>query len=403
MHKFNTTRRPEETTDPCDYGSARAAQLMSGADSAGQLVGFALFPTIGALSDAYGRRPLLLISQLLHVVPAAFLFLYAEHDLSIYYFLGGKVVSASVGGGVIGMAYTADIVPSEQRSVAFGILLATAATGLMLAPVGANFTLGHAALAALSLHVSASLICFGLLEETVDLNPKRRHSEEQKKEMRPDRLLKAILGPKYRRYALIATLHGAVGKGLQDIGPYFMSRSLGFTPQRLGAFIVVLALTALVAQAAILRSLIGRFGELGVLRLALLSAAAAYVSFFGSAVLGSEATPFVAAATFLPLSTLSIPVLTALVANQASPAEQGTLQGSLHSLINLGQAIGLLVLPLVYRSAGAAVYLVGAAMEMLNFAIAVSDSGGGSAGGGNREIQIESGYGSISKDDEEDP
>ena len=91
--------------------------LASGCQS---LVGVALIPWFGRLSDVHGRKPILYLSACLTICPP--LYLCIDQNLYIY-----KLIHVLCGGSnavmVIVFAYVADTTTKEYRSTAYSIVL----------------------------------------------------------------------------------------------------------------------------------------------------------------------------------------------------------------------------------------------------------------------------------------
>ncbi|WP_238008498.1 MFS transporter [Dactylosporangium sp. AC04546] len=102
------------------------------------LAQFVMAPVLGALSDRYGRRPLLLASLAGSAVSLA---LVGVAD-SLLMLLAARVVAGLCGGAIaVGQAYAVDLSPPEAR---------TRALGMVGASIGMGFVVGPALGAALS-------------------------------------------------------------------------------------------------------------------------------------------------------------------------------------------------------------------------------------------------------------
>jgi MFS transporter, DHA1 family, tetracycline resistance protein len=97
--------------------------------------GFANFiasPMIGALSDQYGRRPLLLIG----FFGLAISFFWTALASAMWMLVAVRVVSGSMqSNAAVANAYVADITPPEGRAKRFGLIGAMTGLGFILGPV----------------------------------------------------------------------------------------------------------------------------------------------------------------------------------------------------------------------------------------------------------------------------
>jgi MFS transporter, DHA1 family, tetracycline resistance protein len=137
------------------------------------LVQFLCTPLQGALSDRYGRRPVILLSNL--GLAADFLFMALANTLPLL--LIGRVISGITAASIsTANAYIADVTPPEGRAKAFGMLGAAFGIGFVLGPALGG-TLGDIDLRA-PFYVSAALalanFCYGLFVLPESLPPERR-------------------------------------------------------------------------------------------------------------------------------------------------------------------------------------------------------------------------------------
>src|SRR5450432_3330945 len=92
---------------------------------------FIAVPTLGALSDRYGRRPILLISLL---GSAAGYLIFGLGGAQWVLFLG-RMIDGLTGGNVATIyAYAADITDPSERTQFFGIIGAAGGVGFILGP-----------------------------------------------------------------------------------------------------------------------------------------------------------------------------------------------------------------------------------------------------------------------------
>ena len=93
---------------------------------------FLASPMLGALSDHFGRRPLLLLGFL----GLALSFFGTAWSTSIWGLIGVRIVAGAMqANAAIANAYVADITPPEQRAKRFGLLGAMMGLGFIIGPV----------------------------------------------------------------------------------------------------------------------------------------------------------------------------------------------------------------------------------------------------------------------------
>src|SRR5882757_10281806 len=136
-------------------------------------------PVLGALSDSYGRRPVLLIG----FSGLMLSFFTTALATSIAMLIGIRLVAGAMQANLsVASAYVADITPPEQRAKRFGMLGAMFGVGFILGPVIGGL-LGAISLrlpfyAAGSLALLNLLYGYFVLRESLPLS--RRHAFEWK-------------------------------------------------------------------------------------------------------------------------------------------------------------------------------------------------------------------------------
>jgi MFS family permease len=123
----------------CDRqcASGQAAAVGGYLDSSSALVAFFISAALGSLSDVYGRKPFILLAGAAAAAPLGALWLW-PHNLWPYFLL--NAVSNALGGIYLWNAYLADVYPTSQRTVMFGVLRAVGAVSTIVSPLlGAYF------------------------------------------------------------------------------------------------------------------------------------------------------------------------------------------------------------------------------------------------------------------------
>src|ERR1700722_18095028 len=110
---------------------SRAAWIYGLLAAAYALMQFILAPMLGALSDRFGRRPVLLLSLLGMGLNYAVL---AAAPL-LAWLAAGRIVAGAMGGSFsTASAYLADITPPEKRAQSFGLIGAAFGFGFITGP-----------------------------------------------------------------------------------------------------------------------------------------------------------------------------------------------------------------------------------------------------------------------------
>ena len=109
----------------------RAAEIFGLFGTAWALMQFVFSPVLGALSDRFGRRPVLLISMTGHGLDYILMALAP----SLAWLFVGRVISGITAASFsTAFAYIADVTPPEKRAAAFGMVGAAFGVGFVLGP-----------------------------------------------------------------------------------------------------------------------------------------------------------------------------------------------------------------------------------------------------------------------------
>jgi MFS transporter, DHA1 family, tetracycline resistance protein len=100
------------------------------------LMQFLFAPVLGALSDRFGRRPILLLS----IAGMALDSLLIASASSLWVLLVARIIGGITGAGYsVATAYASDVTPPAQRAQAFGMIGAAFGMGFIIGPVAGGF------------------------------------------------------------------------------------------------------------------------------------------------------------------------------------------------------------------------------------------------------------------------
>ncbi|RDI97251.1 MFS transporter [Dyella solisilvae] len=299
-------------------------------------VQFVFSPVQGALSDHYGRRPVILISNaglainfvLLALAPTLWLLFVAR------VLLGMTAASFTTAN-----AYIADITPKEKRAAAYGILGSAFGLGFIIGP-GVGGFLGHYDLR-LPFWVAAGLAAcnflYGLFVLPESLPKERRTPRFEMHSAHPLGSL-ALL----RRYPLVLGL--AIVMFLVYLAHYVLQTTFvlyadyryNWGPQAVGYVLMLVGGCDGFVQAVLTRRLAPKLGER---RLMLGGMLCGIGAFLVMGLAGSGAV-FLLGVPLMALWGLSQPPIQSLMTHQVDPGEQGRLQGAITSLASFAGIFG---------------------------------------------------------------
>ncbi|MSO30974.1 MAG: MFS transporter [Acidobacteria bacterium] len=336
--------------------------LLFAAFSVAQLVAA---PALGALSDRYGRRPVLIFSLIGTVV--SFAMLAVAQSLTMLF--AARIIDGLSGGNItIARAYIADVTEPEERAKAFGFLGAAFGLGFIVGPglAGLFAQVSYTApiWAAAAVTILAVAMAWLWLPETVHRGSAVAVS--------PWRALPEVFRRRHLRPLLMSDfLYWCSFSVCTTTFALFASRRFGFDVTQTGYVLAAFGLLGVIVQAGFVGIVVGRIGVLRTFLAGLVIAAAGW----GLVGASSSVTMFLVALipAGIGVGLCNASVVT-LVSHSGSKDEQGTVQGAAGALESLGRAIG----PVWGHSAlqrfgegsayaSAAVAFVATALIMLNY------------------------------------
>jgi MFS transporter, DHA1 family, tetracycline resistance protein len=341
-----------------DNDTAQAARIFGLFGTAWALMQFIFSPVAGALSDRFGRRPVVLISNF--GLAADYVLMALAPSLS--WLFAGRVISGITSASIsTAFAYIADLTPPDKRAAVFGRIGAAFGAGFILGPALGGL-LGNIE-PRLPFWVAAGLsfanALYGLLILPESLSPERRSPFRWRSAnplgalnlLRTDRVLAGLSWSNF-----IAQVAHVV---LPSTFVLYATYRYGWDTRTVGLTLALVGICSMVVQGAGIGPIVRRIGERRTLLIGLSFGATGFL-IFGLAPTG-------------PLFWLGIPVMSlwglagaatqALMTRLVTPEQQGQLQGATASVQSLAQLAGPFLFTLTFAyfiSPGAPAKLPGA-------------------------------------------
>lgn len=324
------------------------------------LCSFVAAPVLGAMSDRFGRRPVLLLS----LCGSALGFAVFGVGGALWVLVLGRLIEGLTAGSISAMyAYVADTHAPAERGPAFGMLGAAGGLGFMLGPVLGGL-LGQLSLAA-PLYGAAALALLNAALVYARM-PESHRAENRSVRFHWGQLnaigqLRAALRERRLRLLFAVVFCFAFGSVLLQSNLAVLLRdALAFDPAAIGLVLAGIGVMDILSQGVAAPRLLARFGE----RL---------VASGGLAVngLGLVCLALLALHPSLPLLVAGIAMFTfgdglfqpsaaALIANAAPDGRQGEVQGANQAQQSIARMGGPLIGAWLYGMAAAAPYGVAA-------------------------------------------
>lgn len=327
-----------------EHGDAAAAGrfigLIAATWAAAQFFGA---PIMGALSDRFGRRPVLLIS----LFGLAFDYLLMGFAPSLGWLFVGRVIAGLTAASMsVANAYIADVTPPEKRAGTFGLIGAAWGVGFVVGPslggLLGDINLRLPFVAAAGLTLLGALYGVAVLPES--LKPENRARIDWRR-ANPVGSLSFLAAhgevlPLTLLYVLLQFSHYA----LQTVFIVYTMNRYGWSLRMTGAVLAFTGVCNIVVQGLLVRRVVPVIGEWGAV-LAGLAAGAAGFAIYGLAPTGWA---FLIGTPVFGLIGLFAPGFQGLVTRRVAASEQGRLQGANASLTGLAGIVAPVVFGEVY-------------------------------------------------------
>lgn len=292
---------------------------------------FLFMPLLGNLSDRFGRRPVVLLSNL----GLGLDYILMAVAPSLAWLFVGRVISGMVSASyATAGAYVADILPPEQRAKHFGFLGAAFGIGFIIGPAFGGL-LGATDLRlpfwiAAGLSLLNAVYGFFILPES--LPPERRAPFSWRKANPFGALAFLRSYPALLGLAAAAFLSRLAHDSLSSAYVLYVDYRYHWDEKTVGIVLALVGVASMIVQGGLVGPAVKTFGERRALLAGLLLGAAGFLI----QALAPTGALFMAAIPFIALYGLASPSLLALMSKRVAPTEQGQLQGAIHSLGWLG-------------------------------------------------------------------
>jgi DHA1 family tetracycline resistance protein-like MFS transporter len=320
---------------------------------------FFFSPVLGSLSDRFGRRPVVLLSNF----GLGLDYLLMAWAPALGWLFLGRIISGLTASSVpTGMAYMTDVTPPEKRAGAFGLLGAAFGMGFVLGPAMGGILGNHNPrlpfLVAGALSLLNGLYGIFVLPESLSREHRGPFTWKNANPLGSLRLLrnnKVMLG-----LAALLVLGYLAQQSLQNVYVLYCDYRFGWTDRAVGLSLALVGIFSGLYGAGLVKPLVKRIGERGALTFGLIGGIAGY------AMIGLSKTGLLMlwAIPVLNLMSVAWPSAQSIMSREVKPSEQGQMQGAVQSLRGLAGILGPIMFTYVFSQtfgASAAIHAPGAA------------------------------------------
>jgi DHA1 family tetracycline resistance protein-like MFS transporter len=314
-------------------------------------------PVLGALSDRFGRRPVLVISQigstLGYVLLGVATTLGARGTISpeamLWLVYASRVIDGFTGGNIsTAQAYVSDVTTPQNRAKGMGMLGAAFGIGFCLGPFLGG-TLGHydkswpAYVAAALCAIAATLTYFKLPES-------RHHGEtESVTWLHPSRFTPVLKKPVLVQLLTISFFTMAAFVMMESTIGIYLHATFGYEERQVGYFFGFIGVVIIIVQGRLIGPLTRKFGEWALAITGTLLVAIGMVLFMATSQWQWIALLCIAGAANATGRSLQQPTVSSLISKFSDRRDQGIVFGLYHGLGSLARVVGPIVAGLAYE------------------------------------------------------
>jgi len=341
---------------------------------------FCFAPLLGNLSDAIGRRPVLLIS--LGVASSNYILMGLAESLTVLFI--GRVLSG-MGSATLSTcnAYIADTTQADKRAQYFGMIGAAFGLGFVIGPIIGGLVGGFGSRTPFFL--AGALLAVNLLMGLLLLPESLNHENRRRFILRNANPISTLL--RLSQYKMILGILSVIfiyhlgHHVLPSIWSYFTMQRFAWSAQEIGYSLGFIGLLMALVQGLLIKKVIPRIGLRGAGILGMSCTTVAFLGYAGA----SESWIMYLAMIPGALGALAGPALNGLASTKVDDNRQGELQGGLASLMSLASIIAPPLMTQIFYSfsqASSAFYypgapfLLSAMLTLISLAVFISISRG---------------------------
>jgi DHA1 family tetracycline resistance protein-like MFS transporter len=307
---------------------------------------FVFSPVLGSLSDRYGRRLVILLSN----VGLGLDYVLMALAPSLEWLFVGRLISGITAASFsTAGAYIADVTPAAERAKRFGMLGAAFGLGFIVGPAVGG-VLGDISLrlpfwAAAGLSLLNAAYGFFVLPESLPPEKRSDFSWRRANPLGSLKLLRShggLIG-----LASAAFLYYLAHESLPSMYVLYTDYRYDWSERDVGLALAAVGLSSTIVSAALIGPAVARMGERRTLLFGLFFGALSFLCYG----LAPTSLLFLAGIPLGGLLGLTGPSMQALMTQRVKPSEQGQLQGALSSMRGISGMVGPLLFTQIFAVA----------------------------------------------------
>jgi DHA1 family tetracycline resistance protein-like MFS transporter len=306
---------------------ARASSLIGYFGFAWATMQFIFSPILGAWSDRFGRRPVMLISCFGLAIDYVIM---AMAPSLRWLFLGRLISGITTSNVATAFAYVTDVTKPEARAKPFGLISAVFGLGFVIGPaVGGwlgNRNLRFPFWAAAVLSLGNALYGYFVLPESLPPEKRAKSAWHMANPVGSLRLLSSNV--ELAGLAAVTTLYYLAHNSLPSMWALYTEYRYAWSRRDVGLSLAVVGVCAAMVSGVLVGPFVKRFGERRSLLWGLFFGTVGFAGF----ALATRGWMLMAVIPFIALWGIAAPAIQSLMARHVDPSSQGKLQGAINSL-----------------------------------------------------------------------
>jgi MFS transporter, DHA1 family, tetracycline resistance protein len=306
---------------------ARASSITGYFGFAWATMQFIFSPILGAWSDRFGRRPIILISCF--GLSIDYVFMALAPSLS-WLFVGRLISGITTSNVATAYAYITDVTPPEKRAKPFGLVSAVFGLGFVVGPaVGGylgNINLRFPFWAAAALSFGNALYGYFVLPESLSPERRAKSAWHMANPLGSLNLLRS--NTELAGLSVVTALYYLAHNALPSVWVLYTEYRYAWNQRDVGLSLTVVGVCAAVVSGALVGPFVKRFGE----RRSVLSGLLFGTLGFAGFAFASRGWVTLAVIPFIALWGIAAPAMQSLMSRHVDPSSQGKLQGAINSL-----------------------------------------------------------------------
>jgi len=325
---------------------ARASDMIGYFAFAWSTMQFIFSPVLGAWSDRFGRRPVILLSCL--GLGLDYIFMAVAPSLS-WLFVGRIISGITTSNIATAFAYVTDVTPPEKRARPFGLISAAFGFGFVIGPALGGWLGSHNLRVpfwgAAALCLANALYGYFVLPES--LPPERRSTSawHMANPLGSLRLLRSRA--ELSGLAMVITLYYLAHQSLVTVWALYAEYRYAWSRQDVGLSLAVVGVSAAIVSGVLVAPFVKKFGERHSVLAGLMFGTLGFLG-FGLATRGWVA---LAVIPLIALWGIAAPAIQTLMSRCVDHSSQGRLQGAVNSVRAITGMAGPLLFTQIFSMA----------------------------------------------------